>query len=57
MEIERYLLAAREQVTLFAGTVHEAVSGYIMGGWRGVLMFALAITVMFVLTSLLSPRR
>jgi tetrahydromethanopterin S-methyltransferase subunit B len=57
MEIERYLLAAREQVTLFAGTVHEAVSGYIIGGWRGVFMFALAIMVMFVLTSLLSPRR
>jgi len=57
MNWEQHLTAARDQANWFAGTVNEAVSGYIIGGWQGVASFALAILVMFLLTSLISPRR
>lgn len=57
MNWEQHLTAARDQVNWFAGTINDAVSGYIIGGWQGVASFALAILVMFLLTSLIAPKR
>jgi|GEM_PF-4440104 len=57
MNWEQHLTAARDQAVWFAGTINEAVSGYIIGGWQGVVSFALAILVMFLLTSLIAPKR
>jgi hypothetical protein len=33
------------------------VTHFIMGGWQGVMAFGLAAFLMFLLTSLISPRR
>lgn len=57
MEFEQYLTVAREQASLLAETIDHAVTHFIMGGWQGVMAFGLAAFLMFLLTSLISPRR
>ena len=57
MNWQQHLTAARDQASWFAAAIDEAVNGYIIGGWQGVVSFALAILFMFLLTSLIAPRR
>jgi hypothetical protein len=57
MEFEQYLTVAREQASLLAASIDHAVTHFIIGGWQGVMAFGLAAFLMFLLTSLISPRR
>lgn len=57
MELEKYISSAIDYGSWFTNTVIGTVSGSVTGGWMAVAGFAGAIFVMFVLTSLISPRR
>ncbi len=56
MDLSNNLATARDQAGRFATLVDEAVSGYVLGGWKGVAALAGFALVMFLLTSLLTRR-
>ncbi|MEQ1755234.1 MAG: hypothetical protein ABL973_14000 [Micropepsaceae bacterium] len=57
MEFEKYVSMAMDYATWFTNTVIGTVSGSITGGWMAVAAFAGVIFLMFLVTSLMSPRR
>lgn len=57
MELEKYVTAAFDQAVWFTNSVIGTVSGSIFGGWVAVAGFLGFIVLMFILTSLASPRR
>jgi len=57
MDVSNYISMAYDYAAWFSGTVIGTVSGSIAGGWMAVAAFAGVFFVMFVLSSLISPRR
>jgi hypothetical protein len=57
MDFERYVTAAFDYAVWFTNSVIGTVSGSVVGGWMAVAGFVGFIVVMFILTSLASPRR
>jgi Fe2+ transport system protein B len=57
MDVSNYISMAYDYAAWFSGTVIGTVSGSIAGGWMAVAAFAGVIVVMFLVTSLMSPRR
>lgn len=57
MELERYVTAAIDQAVWFTNSVIGTVAGSVFGGWMAVAGFLGFIVLMFILTSLASPRR
>jgi hypothetical protein len=57
MDFAKYLSMAFDYVSWFLSSVDGTVSNSIIGGWMAVLGFAGAIVVLFLITSLFSPRR
>ncbi len=57
MDFTHYLSTAFDYLSWFLGSVDDTISDSILGGWMAVLGFAGAIVVLFLITSLFSPRR
>jgi Fe2+ transport system protein B len=57
MDFEKYIAAAFDYAAWFTSSVIGTVSGSVFGGWMAVAGFVGFIVVMFILTSLASPRR
>jgi Fe2+ transport system protein B len=57
MDISKYISMAYDYASWFSGTVAGTVSGSVAGGWMAVAAFTGVIVVMFLITSLISPRR
>jgi hypothetical protein len=57
MDLERYISIAVDHALAFTSIVSNAVSSHIFGGWWGILAFAAFALTMFILTTLLYPRR
>lgn len=57
MDVSNYLSKAYDYAAWFSSTVDGSVSGSIAGGWMAVAVFAGVVVVMFLVTSLISPRR
>lgn len=57
MDFEKYVTAAYDYAVWFTSSVIGTVSGSVFGGWMAVAGFVGFIVVMFILTSLASPRR
>ena len=57
MDFSKYLSTTFDYVSWFLNSVDDKVSNVILGGWMAIAGFAGAIVVLFLVTSLLSPRR
>ena len=57
MDFSKYISMAFDYASWFSGTVIGTVSGSIAGGWMAVAAFFGVIVVMFLITSLISPRQ
>lgn len=57
MDFSKYLSTTFDYVSWFLSSVDDKVSNVILGGWMAIAGFAGAIVVLFLVTSLLSPRR
>lgn len=57
MEFEKYVTAAFDHAVWFTNSVIGTVAGSVFGGWMAVAGFVGFIVIMFILTSLMSPRR
>ena len=56
MDVWNYISRVFDYASWFSGTIFGTVSGSIAGGWLAVAGFAGFAIVMFLVTSLLSPR-
>jgi len=56
MDFSKYLSTAFDYVSWFLNSVDDNVSNAVFGGWMAIASFAGAIVVLFLVTSLLSPR-
>ena len=57
MAFSNYLSTAFDYVSWFLNSVDDNVSNAIFGGWTAIASIAGAIVALFLITSLLSPRR
>lgn len=56
MDLSNNLAMARDHAGRLSTTLDDAVSGYVLGGWKGVAALAAFALVMFLLTSLFTRR-
>jgi Fe2+ transport system protein B len=57
MDFSKYLSTAFDYLSWFLNSVDDKVSNVILGGWVAIAGFTGAIVALFLITSLLSPRR